>query len=333
MPKLGGLQMLRAFAAIVVLIGHAIAEAEHYFALSFGLDFIPWTRGVDIFFVISGFIITLSATRYLGRPIAFLKRRFMRVAPLYYFFTTLMVITVFVFPDGPKDTTFNLGQVFSSYGFFPYARPDGRIAPVLSLGWTLNYEMFFYILCAFSLMLRRATLMLCFGITVIVFLATIFEFQTAPLSFWTNALMIEFIFGILLAKIYQQRWNVPNPTVAITLFLVGLIFMVVLASSGLPRFIAAGIPATIVVAAGTLFYPPLFAGWQILGDSSYALYLSHRFTLRASTLLLLPVLPHSTLGSWTYVLLVSALSVGIAILVHLWIERPFLMPKQKQVFA
>jgi exopolysaccharide production protein ExoZ len=143
MPKLGGLQFLRAFAAIMVLIGHAIAEAEHYFAISLHLDFIPWTRGVDIFFVISGFIITLSATRYKGRPFAFLQRRVMRVVPLYYVFTTLMVFTVFFFPNGPKDTVFDLSQILSSYGFFPYARLDGRIAPILSLGWTLNYEIFF----------------------------------------------------------------------------------------------------------------------------------------------------------------------------------------------
>jgi exopolysaccharide production protein ExoZ len=333
MPKLGGLQFLRAFAAIMVLIGHAIAEAEHYFAMSFGLNFIPWTRGVDIFFVISGFIITLSATRYLGRPIAFLKRRFMRVAPLYYLFTTLMVITILVFPDGPKDTKFDFGQILSSYGFFPYARPDGRIAPILSLGWTLNYEMFFYTLCAFSLLAGHATLTLCVGIISVVLLPTLIEFQTAPWLYWTNTIITEFIFGILLAKIYQQGWHTPKTPVAVSLFLIGLTLLIAMGSTDLPRFIAAGVPAVLIVAAGTLFCPPLFARWQILGNSSYALYLSHRFTLRIGTLLLVPVLPQSTLGFWAYVLSISLLSIGLAILVHLWVERPFLGEKQKQVFA
>lgn len=62
-PKLPGLQALRGLAAVMVLIGHVLAEAEHYFALPLPGDAIPWTRGVDIFFVISGFVITLSAQR------------------------------------------------------------------------------------------------------------------------------------------------------------------------------------------------------------------------------------------------------------------------------
>jgi peptidoglycan/LPS O-acetylase OafA/YrhL len=333
MPKLGGLQLLRAFAAIMVLIGHAIAEAEHYFTLSLQLDFIPWTRGVDIFFIISGFIITLSATRYVGRPIAFLKRRFMRIAPLYYLFTTLMVITVLMFPGGPKDTTFDLGQIITSYAFLPYPRLDGRVAPILSLGWTLNYEVFFYILCAVTLLLRGTMLTLCCAILSIVLLPYIFTFQTAPWLFWTNTIMVEFIFGILLAKAYQRDWCRPNRFVAISLFVFGLVLLIGLASTDLPRFIVAGIPSTLIVSAATLFCPPLSIRWQIFGDASYALYLSHRFTLRAATLLLVPVLPHSVFGSWVYVLSVSILSIGIAILIHLQIERPLLMPQEKRVFA
>ena len=68
-PKLPGLQALRALAAIMVLVGHVLAEAEHYFALALPGDAIPWTRGVDIFFVISGFVVTLSQPATLvSRP-------------------------------------------------------------------------------------------------------------------------------------------------------------------------------------------------------------------------------------------------------------------------
>ena len=65
---LPGLQILRAVAALMVLLGHVIAEAEHYFGLPLPGDAVPWTRGVDIFFVISGFVITLSAARFAGPP-------------------------------------------------------------------------------------------------------------------------------------------------------------------------------------------------------------------------------------------------------------------------
>ena len=81
--RLEGLQSLRALAALLVLIGHVRAEAAHYFALDLPGAALPWTRGVDIFFIISGFIITLSATRFAARPGAFLWRRlrFMRCSP------------------------------------------------------------------------------------------------------------------------------------------------------------------------------------------------------------------------------------------------------------
>lgn len=331
MPKLGGLQFLRAFAAIMVLIGHAIAEAEHYFAMTLHLDFIPWTRGVDIFFVISGFIIALSATRYTGRPIAFLQRRVMRVVPLYYVFTTLMVIAVLLFPNGPKDTVFDLSQILSSYGFFPYARLDGRIAPVLSLGWTLNYEMYFYVLCALSLLLDRTALALCLGIISIVLIGTLYDFHAAHWSFWTSSIMVEFIYGVLLAKAYQSGLIRQNTFLAGGVFITALILLVLMSLTDLPRFLAAGIPSALLVAAGTIFCPPHFMRWQLLGDASYALYLSHRFTLRIGTILLVPILPHSIFGSWVYVLCVCSMSIGVAIVVHLWLERPFLRPQRNRI--
>lgn len=333
MPKLGGVQALRAFAAIMVLVGHAIAEAEHYFAISLHLDFIPWTRGVDIFFVISGFIVTLSAKRYTGRPVAFLSRRAMRVIPLYYLFTTLMVITVFVFPNGPKETVFDLNQIASSYGFFPYQRGDGRIAPILSLGWTLNYEMFFYVLCAISLLLHRSTSALVLGIFVIVILGAVSEPKQATLSFWVNSIIIEFIFGIILAKVYQTGWSLPNFKLAALVFGVSLALLIMLDTADLSRFLAAGVPALLIVAAATLFCPPAFERWQTLGDASYALYLSHRFTLRVGTILLIPILPNSAIGSWVYIFAISILSIGVALMVHLWLERPFLMPLKKQAIT
>ena len=333
MHKLAGVQMIRAFAALLVLIGHVIAEAEYYFAVSMGLDFIPWTRGVDIFFVVSGFIITLSITRYSGRPVDFLKRRALRVLPLYYVFTTLMVLVLIFFPNGPKETQFDLGQILSSYGFFPYPRADGRIAPILSLGWTLNYEMFFYVLCAGSLLNRRPALVLSILIAAIVVLGTTNQFVAPHWIFWSNPIILEFLFGVLIAKIYQAGWKKPCLPIAIGVFIGGLCLLVSLQATGLPRFIAAGIPALLIVASGTLFYPPNLKGWQILGDASYALYLSHRFVLRVMTILLVPILPTSVFGVWGFVLCISTIAIAIAIVVHLWLEKPFLNPMQKRAFA
>jgi exopolysaccharide production protein ExoZ len=329
MPKLQGLQMLRAFAAVMVLIGHSIAEAEHYFQLSFNADLIPWTRGVDIFFVVSGFIITISAQRYANRPAAFMWRRFLRVAPLYYIFTTLMVIMLLVLPNGPKDTTLDWGQVISSYGFFPFAREDGRIAPVLSLGWTLNYEVFFYAIFAFALMFGRLFMIACAALLCLSSVGAILSFESPQLVFWTNPILMEFLYGMILAKLYLAGWHRPDGRWAMMIFSLGIIWMIYLHSTQWPRYIAAGIPAAMIVSAGTLFYQKQTPYFQVLGDASYALYLSHRFTLRAMTILILPALPDTTTGAFMYLVTVIIASIGIAILVHLWLERPLLYRTNK----
>jgi len=335
-PKLPGLQILRALAAVMVLVGHVLAEAEHYFGIPLPGDAIPWTRGVDIFFVISGFVITLSAQRFIAQPGAFLWRRLLRVAPMYYLFTTLMVIVLLTLPGGAKDTTLDPAQIISSYGFFPFERADGRIAPVLSLGWTLNYEVFFYILAALCLALPRPLLTLTALILTLGILGLLIDFDSAQLRFWTNPIVMEFAFGIALACAWQRGWHWPHWGATLVTLTIGIALLIALDPTPLPRVIAAGIPAMIIVAAGTLLCPPRALPGMIWGDASYALYLSHRFALRAATLLLLPLLPATLFGAAIYTITVCALALAVGLLTHLWIERPMmrvLHPAPNEVHA
>lgn len=321
MSRLQGLQTLRALAALMVLVGHVLAEAEHYLATDLPGDAIPWTRGVDIFFVISGFIIALSATRYRHRPLAFLGRRALRVVPLYYLFTTLMVVTLLLVPGGAKDTALDPGQIVTSYLFLPFERHDGRIAPVLSLGWTLNYEIFFYVLMALCLWLRRPFLGLAALLTGLASLSLV-PGKPVALTFWSNPLILEFLFGIALAMLWQRGLRRHSAPLALLVLAAGMILLVLLDQTGLPRFLAAGIPAVLIVAAGTLFAPAIDLPMQSLGDASFALYLSHRFTLRVLTLGLLPHIQADM--AWAYVGLACAACLGVAVLVHHRIERPLL---------
>ncbi|WP_415919315.1 acyltransferase family protein [Tateyamaria sp. SN6-1] len=319
-----GLQVLRAVAAVMVLIGHVLAEAEHYFGLPLPGDAIPWTRGVDIFFVISGFVITLSAARYLGQPGAFLWRRAVRVVPLYWLFTTLMVAALILIPGGAKDTQFDPLQILSSYGFFPYERGDGRIAPVLSLGWTLNYEMWFYALAALCLALPRPLISLSVLMTSLVVAGSLIGWQSPQWAFWTNSIILEFLFGVGLARLWQRGWHMPHMGLAVGGAAVGLALLVVLDPLPLPRFLAAGVPAAIIVASGTLLCPMRTLPGMVWGDASYALYLSHRFALRAATLLLVPLLPATVAGAAIYTAVVCGLALAVGLLTHLLIERPLL---------
>lgn len=325
MPRLPGLQLLRALAALMVLIGHVLAEAQHYLAVSLSATALPWSRGVDVFFVISGFIISLSACRHLGQPGAFLLRRFLRVAPMYYLFTTAMVAILLLLPGAAKDTVLEPGQILNSYLFLPFERHDGRIAPVLSLGWTLNYEMFFYALMALSLCLRCPYIVLTM-LLLSVSLASLWPSPKPAWVFYTNPIVIEFLFGMALAQLYRRKIVLPSTPLALLAVAAGLGLLVTLHQTSLPRFVAAGLPAMMIVAGGTLFCPPLAPTRLLLrlGDASYALYLSHRFALRALTLLLLPYWPSNPTAMWGFVILACTNCLVVSLLVHRWIERPLL---------
>lgn len=319
--RLAGLQALRALAALMVLIGHVRAEAAHYFALDLPGGALPWTRGVDIFFVISGFIVTLSAARLAARRGAFLARRLRRVVPLYALFTTLTVVLLLASPGALKSTSLDPAQILGSYLFLPVERGDGRIAPVLSLGWTLNYEVFFYALLAFCLALPRPLLACCGVILGLCLAGPLLPLNTAT-RFYCDPLILEFTFGIGLARLWQRGLRFPSPPLALLALGAGLALMGMLHQTALPRPLAAGLPAALIVAAGTLLAPRGPLPLQALGDASFALYLSHRFPLRLATLLLVPWLPGEPLAALAFCVVVAGLCLWVAIKVHRHVERP-----------
>ncbi|SIT06295.1 Peptidoglycan/LPS O-acetylase OafA/YrhL, contains acyltransferase and SGNH-hydrolase domains [Roseivivax lentus] len=331
MPRLEGLQFARAIAVLMVLTGHVIAEAEHYFAIDLPGDAIPWTRGVDLFFVISGFIVIRAADRWQAGAGAFLARRFLRIAPLYYLFTTLMVLTLLAAPGAVKDTALAPGQIVGSYPFWPTERYDGRIAPVLSVGWTLNYEMAFYAALSLCLTLRRPVLAmgLLFGALALLgalsgpegpFPSTTSSQIKTIWAFATNPICLEFLFGMVLARLWPRRR--VSARIAWGLGIGGAVLLVALDATDLPRFLAAGVPAAMIV--GAVIWPAPWQGWplQRIGDASFAIYLSHRFTLRALTLVLLPLLPAAPWAAPLFCVLAVALAAGVGWLVFTLVERP-----------
>ncbi len=342
MSRLDSLQWLRALAAMMVLVGHVIEEAAHYRDIAIPAAALPWTRGVDIFFVISGFVITLSMAHLAGSSQGarvFLLRRVIRVVPLYWIFTTLMVAALLVAPSGVKDTDLDPAQILSSYFFWPYERHDGRIAPVLSLGWTLNYEMFFYLLAGTALVLRWPLTVagLLAMLTILVLFGAILDPTQVALTFWTNSIVLEFGFGVLLALVWRRRGTQHLPLLAILLAGIGLAALVMLHGTSLPRAVAAGIPAALIVAGPVLFLVPpagpLNRMGLALGDASYALYLSHRFVLRLATLALLPFLPARTDGVLVFVLLVTAAATALSLVVFRRVERPLLAALNRRLIA
>src|ERR1700733_9294479 len=147
------IQALRGIAAVMVMIFHAglrFDQSEMTFRIG--------NAGVDIFFIISGFVMWTVAARRPSDPLVFLRRRFVRLVPLYWLWTVAVIAAWALIPSAFPRMHPTVGHVALSLAFLPHLSPDsGRITPVLGQGWTLNFEVFFYVLFAAGLMLPSRT--------------------------------------------------------------------------------------------------------------------------------------------------------------------------------
>ncbi len=160
--RLDSVQMLRAIAALAVIWSHSTLELLRFTDVdlrTFSSLSSMGRIGVDIFFVISGFVMVYVSSRHFqktGEVSRFVLRRIIRVVPVYWFYTSLMLGVALFAPDMLRNFKLSWFHVAASYLFIPWATPgDNDFHPLLGIGWTLNYEMFFYILFAPFLLFAR----------------------------------------------------------------------------------------------------------------------------------------------------------------------------------
>ena len=148
--------------------------------------------GVDIFFVISGFVMCYTQFKVKSSPLNFVKARLKRIVPIYWIVTSLILFLFFLDPDVIIKRNFTSELISSSYLFYSYLIND--IYPIIVQGWTLELEILFYVVFAVSLNFRNLKLVI-ISAAIILSLITIFTKQF---------LLIEFIFGMIIAYIYNQ---------------------------------------------------------------------------------------------------------------------------------
>jgi exopolysaccharide production protein ExoZ len=340
LSKLVHVQVLRALAALSVAMLHAQFDAGAI-AERTGRDFrpsgaFPWAAGVEVFFVISGFIMVYASRRLFGAPHGrrtFLAHRVARVVPLYWAVTTLYLVVALAAPAFLNRDYLAPGYVLASYLFIPVERPDGLVQPLYGLGWTLNYEMYFYVLFAAALGWRRtiAVPALTAGFLVLVALGRLMALPE-PLAFWTDPIILEFAFGMALGMLRERGVRLGGAA-ALALATAALALLVLDfgrsdAAIVLPRVLAYGVPAALLVAAAALrpLEPertdPLTRIAVALGDASYALYLLHPFVIRAAREAMLDSGLAAAIGPWGFVALALVLASAAALLAHRLFERP-----------
>jgi exopolysaccharide production protein ExoZ len=327
-PTLLPIQYLRAIAALMVVWHHATAQVPGLHALfpsGFG------AFGVDLFFVISGFIIAFTTYGHEARPTTFFRRRLERIVPLYWTLTLAMVALALLPPHVFSTLSPTSRTALQSLLFIPHfsdTRPN-EIWPLLVPGWTLNFEMFFYALFALLLAPGRArTVPLLVGVCVaLVALGALVKPHNAIARTYTDARLLEFALGAVIGEWHARGGGLRSAALSWLLMLLGAALLLWTGPAGAgiaPQLIGAGL-----LVAGCL-HPALSARriglLHRLGDASYSIYLTHVFTLAALGLVWRKLLPGaSTFGSGaTFMVLACASSALVGWLCFTWVERPLM---------
>ncbi len=294
-PTFRLIQILRALAALMVVTHHATIMLGQRNHLPIG-TWVNGGTGVDLFFVISGFVMTVSAAPLLSARHAartFLARRVERVVPMYWLVTTVKVVVLLLVPALGINAIGGLGHVLKSYLFIPSYNPQQAMEPVVVVGWTLNYEMAFYGLFALALALRIKPVWVVGGPILALAAWRVLRGYTGPvaLEFFENTLPLEFLFGVLLAVALVYVRRVPWP-VGLGMAVLGLSLLLLWQQPDLSawRGVLWGVPAMAIV-AGAISMEQRWGmrspRWLLeLGDASYSIYLIHTFALPGVGLLL-----------------------------------------------
>ena len=288
--RLNSIDILRAVAATSVMLYHLVnAEQIHGGGevVLGGIAHIGYW-GVDMFFVISGFIMAQTTQDKFGRSGAaadFIVRRAVRIVPLYWACTFALAALVAVRPS-LIDPSLQQAGLLASLLFLPQPIP-----PLLAVGWTLNFEMFFYAVTAACLLLatyRSAPWILALW----AFAAALHTLQPSGrefLGFALNPMIIEFVLGFCA----QRALHHLNGRAGAYVLLAGLAGVVAAHAYALQRtdhghtaamrVLLFALPATLIVLGVSVLERAKMlkasAGWKRLGDASYALYLTHLFVM------------------------------------------------------
>lgn len=327
---LDSIQYLRGIAAMMVVVFHVFPQLQRM-----GLN---WpepnalSSGVDVFFVISGFVMTYSTARHPGRGgLAFLRDRLLRIAPLYWTLSLLMVVLLLTMPQLAQTSRFDARHALLSFLFIPAMHPVlGHYWPLIVPGWTLNYEMFFYVIFALALGSGGRARTVVTGLTVwalvVLTLVPLFVPVDGLAQFYTRSQILEFGFGIVLGEWYLRTAQQPSGVwwLAIVLGAIGL------GLSGhtaglLPQAVVPGIPAALVV-VGMLRVPLRIDGlWERvaarLGDASYSIYLSHYLVMSAIGQVWHKLVPAGPLGWIGFALVAPVVCALVGIVVYHGLEQ------------
>lgn len=345
--KLQALQALRGIAALLVVIYHVaimtqFAQSDNPSVLALRDTMRSFGKmGVAIFFVLSGFVITYSVFSKENRTGAgdFLLKRITRIYPPYVFYSVIAFLLYFGSTVVVNHNPVDWGYIAKSFLFIPTYDSDGKFFPVLMVGWTLIFEMYFYLLFFFALCCKctywQTMILYCVVFTLGGIVANLFADGDAYAHVYGHYYLWFFFGGALLFGLYQQsvtqtrvfRW------VILLCALAGLVLIYAHFKTPVYRYLSLLLFAgSCVVFALTAFANQGLMGkiankLGILGDASYSLYLYHSLAIMIISGLwkrglMVPPVVESVASFLLQVALLVAVLTVISIPLYRLIERP-----------
>lgn len=353
--KLNSIQFLRAVAVLLIVYAGSM-DLQMQFSWSNQQDFYHLQKfgaiGIDLFFVISGFIITYSSYNYTGaaQGARFLTKRFFRINPVYYI-TSLVFFGVALIQGWKDNSSIQIDKTINSaidtMLIIPSSGDVHSYKPMLDIGWPLSFGWLFYILFFLLILSKTRYKVLFMGIilTGLVALGYLKKTIDYRIIFITNPIILEFLLGVLIAWLYLRIKTILKfiPTTCILIALLSYIALIAYSNNvpisdkiwnlygfvGMRRFLIWGIPSAFLV-AGCLFMEKnnqLARLWnnkwlQLTGNASFSIYLVHITVFSLLTMLYKGTgfFLNPDLAIW----LQLALAVFVSICFYKLVEKPLL---------
>jgi exopolysaccharide production protein ExoZ len=303
--KLYSIQALRGLGALAVVIFHALSLFPF-------ITFRAGAAGVDLFFVISGIVMSMSITEKT-KPVGFMIRRFIRVAPMYWIATTL---AIFYFASR-YHMTISTEHIITSYLFLP--PPAEYVLPILYPGWTLNFEMFFYLVLSILILINNNTIYT--AISILLILGSISKNVSGVAgSYYLTEGLLEFALGLIIGQLIKSGYA-PQKIPSIILITSSIIIFSTSSHFKSEGVIAWGIPSALLILGCLGFESSKFIRSQIvqfLGEASYSIYLFHAIAIW--------IIDWSFPNEHSYLIVAMAiiLSLSVGSAAYQVIERPLL---------
>lgn len=340
MNKINNIQGLRGIAVLLVAFSHLLRIEEKYGGNSIIPEFVLFgVSGVDLFFVISGFVMVTITREKFRKPMEALKfiyHRIVRIYPVYWFYSVLVLIVFLLQPSWVNSAQGNQVDIVSSFLLLPQ-----NMAPLVNVGWSLVHEMYFYwFFFLMMLLISEPFLPLALAVWggVLVFSHIIAEPNNVYLKLALHPLTLEFIGGCFVAIFYYNHEIKRNRKVLLAISVISFILLIagheatqiisdVYTTAWWWRVLTFGVPSLLIVHCFVQLEKEgyVFPKWLIaLGDASYSIYLSHVLVLSALGRIWHVFSSDGVMDNLIAIPVLAALMLGFGLLSYYMVEKPFM---------